>query len=144
MTRRRRVNGFSYYLASFDEGMGDFGLRESQAIAYGTWGKIPKKQEKRMDIRLLDDRILVKPLEAESYTPGGIAIPDMAKKKHYEGHVTEVGPGRLLPSGQRVPLGVNVDDRVMYDQYGGTEVKVDGQAMVLLREHAILVVLEDA
>ena len=92
------------------------------------------------DIRPLGDRVLVKPIEQEERTKGGIVLPDTAKEKPQLGEVIAVGTGRLLDNGQRVPLEVKVGDKVIYAKYGGTEVKLDGQEYLILRESDILAI----
>ncbi len=94
------------------------------------------------DIRPLGDRVLVKPIEQEERTKGGIVLPDTAKEKPQLGEVIAVGTGRLLENGQRVPLEVKVGDRVIYAKYGGTEVKLDGVEYLILRESDVLAVQE--
>lgn len=89
----------------------------------------------------LADRVVVKAIEQEERTKGGIVLPDTAKEKPQEGEVLAVGSGRLLDNGQRVPLEVKVGDRVVFAKYGGTEVKVDGEEYIILRESDILAIL---
>jgi len=95
-------------------------------------------------VRPLHDRILVKRLEAESKTPGGIFIPDNAKEKPVKGLVVAVGNGVLTKDGERIPLAVKAGDRVLFSKYSGTEVKVvlDGGEHLILREDDVLAVLE--
>ena len=97
-----------------------------------------------MKVRPLDDRILVKPLEAASTTAGGIVLPDTAKEKSQRGEVVSVGVGRLLDNGQRQPVGVNVGDTIVIRKYGGTDIKVDGENYQIMRESDILAVVEEA
>src|SRR6266567_8629324 len=78
-------------------------------------------------LKPLEDRILVQPLEAEQTTASGLVIPDTAKEKPQEGTVLATGPGRIDDNGNRVPLDVNVGDKVIYSKYGGTEVKYGGE-----------------
>ena len=94
-------------------------------------------------VRPLHDRILVKRLEAESKTPGGLIIPDNAKEKPVEGLVIAVGNGTLTKDGTRVPLDVKEGDRVLFSKYSGTEVKVvlDGGEHLILREDDVLAVV---
>ncbi|MEO6821883.1 MAG: co-chaperone GroES [Candidatus Nanopelagicales bacterium] len=92
-------------------------------------------------IKPLEDRILVKALEAEQTTASGLVIPDTAKEKPQEGEVLAVGPGRF-EDGQRLPLDVKVGDKVIYSKYGGTEVKYDGQEYLLLSARDVLAVIE--
>lgn len=91
-------------------------------------------------IKPLEDRILVKTLEAEQTTASGLVIPDTAKEKPQEGEVLAVGPGRF-EDGQRLPLDVQVGDKVIYSKYGGTEVKYDGQEFLILSARDILAVV---
>jgi len=88
----------------------------------------------------LGDRVVVKPIEQEEKTKGGIVLPDTAKEKPQEGEVLAVGSGRLLENGQRVPLEVKVGDRVVFSKYGGTEIKLDGETYIILRESDILAI----
>jgi len=92
-------------------------------------------------IKPLEDRILVQPLEAEQTTKSGLVIPDTAKEKPQEGRVLAVGPGRFDDNGNRVPLDVKVGDKVIFSKYGGTEVKYDGQDLLLLNARDILAVV---
>jgi len=86
----------------------------------------------------LDDRVVVKPLEAEEMTAGGIVLPDTAKEKPQRGKVLAVGPGRLLDSGERCKVSVTVGDEVLFGKYGGTDIEVDGDDVKILRESDIL------
>ena len=91
-----------------------------------------------ISLKPLDDRVVVKPLEAEERTAGGIVLPDAAKEKPQRGKVVAVGPGRLLDSGERVAVSVVVGDEVLFGKYGGTEIEVDGEEVKILRESDIL------
>jgi chaperonin GroES len=95
-----------------------------------------------MKIRPLNDRLLVKRLEEEAKTAGGIIIPDSAKEKPAEGQVVAVGPGKLNDKGDRVALQVKAGDRVLFSKYGGTDVKLDGDDYLIMREDDILGVIE--
>lgn len=95
-----------------------------------------------MNIRPLNDRLLVKRLEEEETTAGGIIIPDSAKEKPAEGEVVAVGPGKANDSGERVALQVKAGDRVLFSKYGGTDVKLDGEDYLIMREDDILGVVE--
>jgi chaperonin GroES len=97
-----------------------------------------------MKIRPLHDRIVVKRLESETKTKGGIIIPDSAKEKPIEGRVVAVGNGKLLRDGKLRPLDVQVGDVVLFGKYAGNEVKIDGQDYVLLREDDLLAITEPA
>ena len=95
-----------------------------------------------VSIKPLEDRIVIKQVEAEQTTSSGLVIPDTAKEKPQEGEVLAVGPGRLDDSGKRVALDVNIGDVVLYSKYGGTEVKYDGQEYLVLSARDILAVVE--
>jgi chaperonin GroES len=95
-----------------------------------------------MKIRPLNDRLLVKRLAEEEKTAGGIIIPDSAKEKPAEGKVISVGPGKTNDKGERVALQVVAGDRVLFSKYGGTDVKLDGEDYLIMREDDILGVLE--
>lgn len=97
-----------------------------------------------MNVRPLDDRVLIKPLEAEETTSGGIVLPDSAKEKQQRGEVVAVGAGKLLDTGDRATLSVKVGDRVIFGKYAGTEIKIGGTEHQIMREHEILAVLEEA
>ena len=86
----------------------------------------------------LADRLVVKPIEREDITKGGIFLPDTAKEKPQEGKVLAVGPGRLADDGKRIVPDVKVGDIVIYAKYGGTEIKVDDEELMILRESDIL------
>jgi len=86
----------------------------------------------------LADRVLVKPMEKEEKTKSGIYLPDTAKGKPQEGEVLAVGPGKMSDDGKRIPLDVKVGDTVLYAKYGGTEIKLDGEDLIILRESDIL------
>jgi chaperonin GroES len=86
----------------------------------------------------LGDRVVVKPVEGEEVTKGGIILPDTAKEKPQEGKVLAVGPGRLSEDGKRIAMEVKVGDVVLYVKYGGTEVKIDGEELMILSEKDIL------
>ncbi|MBN1851081.1 MAG: co-chaperone GroES [Pirellulales bacterium] len=92
----------------------------------------------KINLRPLDDRVVVEPLEAEETTAGGIVLPDNAKEKPQRGKVLAVGPGKLLDSGHRGELSVAVGDEVIFGKYGGSEVEVDGEEYKILRESDIL------
>lgn len=95
-----------------------------------------------MKIRPLHDRVLVERLEAESKTAGGIIIPDNAKEKPAEGKIIAVGNGNRDEAGKLVALDVKVGDKVLFAKWGGTEVKVDGKELIILKESDILAVVE--
>ncbi|KAF0241840.1 MAG: Co-chaperonin [Planctomycetota bacterium] len=91
-----------------------------------------------MNIKPLDNRVVIKPIEAESKTKGGIVLPDTAKEKSQKGEIVAAGPGRLLDSGERAKMGVAKGDKVLFGKYAGTEVKIDGQEYVIMKEDEIL------
>ena len=93
---------------------------------------------KKIKIRPLDDRVVVEPISAEETTAGGIVLPDSAQEKPQRGTVVAVGPGKLLDSGERGGLSVDVGDEVIYGKYGGSDVEVDGDDVKILRESDIL------
>jgi len=95
-----------------------------------------------MKIRPLNDRLLVKRLKEEEKTAGGIIIPDSAKEKPAEGEVFAVGLGKLNDKGERVALQVKKGDRVLFSKYGGTDVKLDGDDFLIMREDDILGIIE--
>ena len=86
----------------------------------------------------LADRLVVKPIEKEEVTKGGIVLPDTAKEKPQEGKIIAVGPGRLSEDGKRIAMDVKVGDIVLYAKYGGTEIKIDDEEVIILRESDIL------
>ncbi|MGH2270833.1 co-chaperone GroES [Anaerohalosphaeraceae bacterium U12dextr] len=90
----------------------------------------------------LEDRVVVKPQEAEAKTAGGIVLPDTAKEKPLIGKVIAVGPGKLMDNGQRAPMSVKKNDTVLFGKYSGSEVEVDGEDYKVLRESEILGVIE--
>jgi chaperonin GroES len=86
----------------------------------------------------LADRVLVRPVEKEEKTKSGIYLPDTAKEKPQEGEIIAVGPGKLNDDGKPIPMVLKVGDRVIYAKYGGTEIKVDDEELIILRESDIL------
>ena len=94
-----------------------------------------------VSIKPLEDRVVVRTLEAEQTTASGLVIPDTAKEKPQEGEVLAVGPGRVDDNGQRVPLDVAVGDKVIYSKYGGTEVKYAGEEYLILSARDLLAVV---
>ena len=89
-------------------------------------------------LRPLADRVMVKPIEREKVSKGGIVLPDTAKEKPQEGKVIAVGEGRLSDDGKRIPMDVKVGDIVIYAKYGGAEIKIDDEELIILRESDIL------
>jgi len=95
-----------------------------------------------MKIRPLQDRVIVKRLEEEEKTKGGIIIPDSAKEKPQEGKVIAVGKGKVTEDGKVIPLDVKAGDRILFGKYAGTEVKIDGEEHLIMREEDILGIIE--
>ncbi len=93
-----------------------------------------------LNIRPLEDRVIVQPFEAEERTRGGIVLPDSAREKPQQGAVIAVGPGKLLDSGERGQMSLKVGDRVFYGKYSGTEIEIDGEKYQILRESDVLAV----
>jgi chaperonin GroES len=96
-----------------------------------------------MKVKPLQDRLVVKRIEEEQKTKGGIIIPDAAKEKPQEGRVVAVGDGKVLESGQKSPLTVKVGDKVLFGKYSGTEIKIDGDEHLILREDDVLAIIEE-
>ena len=95
-----------------------------------------------MKVRPLHDRLIVKRLEEEEKTKGGIIIPDTAKEKPVEGKVIAVGEGRIKKDGKKIPMEVKKGDRILFAKYGGTEVKMDGEEYLMMKEDDVLAVIE--
>jgi chaperonin GroES len=95
-----------------------------------------------MKIRPLQDRVIVKRIEEEETTKGGIIIPDTAKEKPMEGKIVAVGSGKILDDGKKIPLDLKEGDRVLFGKYAGTEIKIDGEDHLIMREEDILGILE--
>lgn len=91
-----------------------------------------------MNLKPLEDRIVVKPGEAEERTASGLVIPDTAKEKPQQGEVVAVGPGRVGDDNERVPMEIAVGDTVVYSKYGGTEISVDGEDLLILSSRDVL------
>jgi chaperonin GroES len=96
----------------------------------------------QMKLRPMQDRIIVKRVEEETKTAGGILIPDTAKEKPQQGEVVAVGKGKVLEDGKVLPLDVKVGDKVLFGKYAGTDIKLDGKDYLIMREDDILGVLE--
>ncbi len=96
-----------------------------------------------MKIRPLHDRVVIRRTEEETTTPGGIVLPDTATEKPIQGEVIAVGNGRILDNGEVRPLDVKVGDKVLFGKYAGTEVKLDGEEFLVMREEDIMGVIED-
>jgi len=95
-----------------------------------------------MNLKPLADRLVVEPIEQEDVTAGGIILPETAKEKPQQGKVIAAGPGRTDEDGKRIPMDVNVGDKVLYAKYSGTEIKMDGKKVLILRESDILAIVE--
>jgi chaperonin GroES len=94
-----------------------------------------------MKLEPLGDRIVVKRLEAEEKTAGGIVLPEKAKEKPKEGRVVSVGPGKILDSGERSKMQLKEGDRILFESYAGTEIKVDGEEYLIMRQDEVLAVV---
>ncbi|MEW6413232.1 MAG: co-chaperone GroES [Candidatus Zixiibacteriota bacterium] len=94
-----------------------------------------------MQVKPLADRVIVKPFEEQEMKKGGIIIPDTAKEKPMEGQVIEVGPGRINEEGKRIDLEVKKGDRVLYGKYSGTEVSIEGEEFLIMRESDIYAII---
>ena len=97
-----------------------------------------------MKFRPLHDRVVIRRIEGEETTKGGIIIPDTAKEKPQEGEVIAVGPGGLDESGKLVPLDIKAGDRVLFGKWSGTEVKIDGEELLIMKESDVMGVIEGA
>lgn len=104
---------------------------------------IQEKEDVSMQITPLGDRILVKPLEAEDKTKGGIILPDTAKEKPQEGRVVAVGKGKVLEDGKVQPLEVKPGDKILYGKYSGTEIKLSDEEHLIIREEDVLAIITD-
>jgi chaperonin GroES len=94
-----------------------------------------------MNVKPLADRIIIRPLEAEQKTAGGIIIPDNAKEKPQKGEVVAVGPGKVSDGGQKIDMSLKNGDKVLYGKYSGTEVSIDGQEYLIMKESDVLAIL---
>ncbi len=95
-----------------------------------------------MKLRPLHDRVIVKRLEAETKSAGGIVIPDTAAEKPIKGEVVAVGSGKILEDGKVRPVGVKAGEKVLFGKYSGTEIKVDGEELLVMREEDLMAVIE--
>lgn len=96
-----------------------------------------------MNIRPLHDRIVIKRLEEERTSAGGIVIPDTATEKPVRGEVVAIGPGKMLDDGKVIPLAVKTGEKVLFGKYAGTEVKINGQELVVMREDDVMGIIEE-
>lgn len=94
-----------------------------------------------MNVKPLADRIILRPLEAEQKTAGGIIIPDAAKEKPQKGEIVAVGPGKIADNGQKIEMSLRTGDKVLYGKYSGTEVSIDGQDYLIMKESDVLAIL---
>jgi chaperonin GroES len=104
--------------------------------------KLSSGRKKGMKIKPLHDRVIVKRTEEEETTKGGIIIPDTAKEKPIEGKVVAVGDGKTLEDGKKQPLEVKVGDKVLFGKYAGTDINIDGEEHLIMREEDIIAVVE--
>jgi chaperonin GroES len=101
-----------------------------------------RKEMLKMKIRPLQDRVIVKRIEEEGKTKGGIIIPDTAKEKPQEGKVIAVGKGKVTEEGKVIPLDVKVGDKILFGKYSGTEIKIEGEEHLIMKEEDILGIIE--
>ncbi len=94
-----------------------------------------------MKIKPLADRVVVRPLEAEEKTKGGLFVPDTAKERPQQGEIVAVGPGRVSDDGKKIPMEVKIGDKILYGKYSGTEVTYDGVEYLIMRESDIFAIL---
>ena len=96
-----------------------------------------------MNVKPMEDRVLLKPMDAEQKTAGGIIIPDNAKEKPQKGEVVAVGPGKMNDKGQKIEMTLKKGDKVLYGKYSGAEITVDGKEYLIMTESDIMAVIED-
>jgi chaperonin GroES len=94
-----------------------------------------------MNIKPMEDRVVVKPMDAEQKTAGGIIIPDNAKEKAQKGEVVAVGPGKVSDKGQKIEMSLKKGDKVLYGKYSGTEITIDGKEYLIVRESDVLAII---
>jgi chaperonin GroES len=94
-----------------------------------------------MNIKPMEDRVVVKPMDAEQKTAGGIIIPDNAKEKPQKGEVVAVGPGKVSDKGQKIEMSLKKGDKVLYGKYSGTEITIDGKEYLIVRESDVLAII---
>jgi len=134
-----------YYICGI---LGGDGRRKEAKISirlffiFALTSKQERKERYKMKIRPLQDRVIVKRLEEEEKTKGGIIIPDSAKEKPQEGKVIAVGKGKTTEDGKVIPLDVKAGDRILFGKYAGTEVKIEGEEHLIMREEDILGIIE--
>jgi chaperonin GroES len=118
--------------------------RNAPGHQFWAWVHARIEETNPMKFRPLHDRVVIRRLEGEEKTKGGIIIPDTVKEKPQEGEVIAVGPGARDESGKLVPLELKAGDRVLFGKWSGTEVKIDGQDLLIMKESDIMGVVEDA
>ncbi|MEA3297805.1 MAG: co-chaperone GroES [candidate division Zixibacteria bacterium] len=96
-----------------------------------------------MNVKPLADRVVVKPLEFDEVKKGGIIIPDTAKEKPMEGEIMEIGTGRITDDGKKMPIEVKKGDRILYGKYSGTEINIDGEEYLIMRESDIFAIVQN-
>jgi chaperonin GroES len=94
-----------------------------------------------MNIKPLADRVVVKPMPADEKTKGGLYVPDTAKERPQQGEIVAVGPGRITDEGKKIPIELKVGDKVLYGKYSGTEVNIDGEEYLIMRESDIFAII---
>lgn len=97
----------------------------------------------KLSLKPLGDRLVIKPLETEEVTPSGIVLPETAKEKPQKGEVLAVGPGARDEDGKRIAMDVKAGDKVLFAKYAGTEIKIDGEKLLILRESDVLAIVTD-
>jgi chaperonin GroES len=115
----------------------------SRGAAYSANAHVQDNQEDIMKFRPLHDRVVVKRIDAEEKSAGGIIIPDTAKEKPSQGEVIAVGPGGRDENGKLIPIDVRVGNRVLFGKWSGTEVKIDGQELLIMKESDIMGIIEE-
>jgi chaperonin GroES len=101
-------------------------------------GRIPKAEVFNMKLKPLGDRLIVRAIEEDEKTASGLVLPDTAKEKPQKGKIVAIGDGKIDENGKRIPLEVKEGDEVLYSKYGGTEIKIDGEDLLVLRESDVL------
>jgi chaperonin GroES len=122
----------------------DCETRQAIQVARSNWGGKKKKiweEYEKMKLRPLHDRVIVKRIEEEEKTKGGIIIPDTAKEKPIEGKVIAVGDGKMTEDGKKIPMQVKKGDRVLFGKYAGTEIQLDGEEHLIMREDDIVAIV---
>src|SRR5262245_14189612 len=140
--RGRRLNSARLALGPPECQIATIGSGARPAGAHAGRRPLLRREKSRMKIRPLQDRILVKRIEEEEKTKGGIIIPDTAKEKPTEGKVIAVGKGKVLDDGKLQPLEIKKGDRILFNKYSGTEVQVEGEEHLIIREDDVLGICE--